>query len=250
MRAVWLLSFMSKFQQIVDHVVPPSPPPPRLAVRTAHLWSFCQSGYLLPEVLSLPRCSQSISFEMTHKESIENDHNGKWESQRMSHGSWTDVGMPVLHIRRIMASYQMGGIIAAMFRCDNHFLESKRETRRGTRLQTHDRSAPMCQTEGLQAPSMNRSVQFYDAWILHIPDCIQILLIDHIKNLLSSLDVTEQWQVCPDSVWRISNVWSDAPESAIELQWIWRFRTRQVSQSYVIVCRHSWLGGYFMKRRL
>lgn len=99
-----------------------------LSVYTTHLWSLCLSGYLLPKVLSTPRRSQAISFEMTHKESIENDHNRTWISEGTLRGSWTDVGKhAACHthycLKRHYQRSQMGEITAAMFRYDNHFLE-------------------------------------------------------------------------------------------------------------------------------
>lgn len=76
MRAVRSWSLMSKFQQIVDRLVLPLPP--RVWLWAVLVSDHCQSGYLLPEVPPLPRCSQVISFEMTHNETIENDHNRMW----------------------------------------------------------------------------------------------------------------------------------------------------------------------------
>lgn len=54
-----------------------APPTFGLSGCTTRLWSLCQSGYRLPKLPSAPHRSQTISFEMTHKESIENDDDRK-----------------------------------------------------------------------------------------------------------------------------------------------------------------------------
>lgn len=133
---MWLWSFMHKFQQIVDYVVSACTPF-ALTVYTTQLWSLRQSANRLSEALSPPRCLQAISFEMTHKESIENDHNREW-MRRWRCVAREQMSTHTLRVWHVIALYkhyrrsQMEETIAVKFRYDNNFLKCRRKEQRNS----------------------------------------------------------------------------------------------------------------------
>lgn len=76
------------------------------------------------------RCSQVISFEMTHKKSIENDLNRKWISEGMAQEQMSAYTLHVAHIIILCWHYQHGriqDIIDGIFKKDINFLKSKQK---------------------------------------------------------------------------------------------------------------------------
>lgn len=116
-----LITLFCRHQPLVSLCVRP------ISDRPCH--SECDSQRTSPDCV----CSHAISFEMTHKESIGDDHNRMCIIRGGRRMALEQMLACALHLRHVIALYrhyqrsQMPAIIAARFRYDSNFMNGRRK---------------------------------------------------------------------------------------------------------------------------